>query len=322
MTIDRRQFVGGAGFVLPGLAIAGCASAAESGSSFVLSPPADRSDATDAINAALREHGSVILQNGEYRVDGTIRVDKHQYLSLAHNAVLRRVAKDTDNMDPVVVLTGNRARLVGGRIVTENDHPRGVLTLGHHSASKDVQYNATQWCLSDCSIEGRQAPRNVGIWVPNAQAAHRSGQYANYFGFVQNVGIKGADVGILLDEVANAHRFFGVFFSHMIGAAWELRGAYANQIFGGFLHLSRDGVTGVRLRNSTSDKYHDSVYNSFYGFGIEPGGKSSSAYDIESRCRRNTLFLQSNVTGKSVDRNGENLISRHGGHWPGIEDQN
>jgi len=261
----------------------------------------------------------VSLPAGEYRIDGTIIVPKHTRLTLTHGALLKRFAKHSGNTDAVVRVLGNRAWLSGGRIVTENSHPYGIVTLGHADSTKDTRYNATHWHFGDCWIEGRQAKGNVAIWIPNAQAAHKSIEYANYFGHVQNIAIRGSDIGVLLDEVSNAHRFYGVLFSHLISSAWELRGAYANQVFGGFLHQSRDGVVAIRLRNTSNDRYHDSIYNSFFGFGIEPGGDKSAAYQIESRCRRNTLILQNNSPGKVIDRNGDNFISRHGGNWPNAD---
>ncbi|MGH7945566.1 MAG: hypothetical protein ACREF9_11210 [Opitutaceae bacterium] len=279
-------------------------------------PRGDDRDVTDTLNSALARSSEVWLPSGIYRVDGTVVVPKHTQLTMAHGAILQRFAKHTDNRGAVVALLGNRAYCSGGRIITQNDHPQGIVTLGHADASLEIRYNATNWYFANCAIEGRQSPGNIGLWVPSSQVAHRSTDFANYFGYVQNVSIQGADIGVLLDEVANAHRFFGILFSRLISTAWELRGAYGNQVFGGFLHKSRDGVVGIRLRNASNDQYHDSIYNSFLGFGIEPGGKKSTAYRIDSRCRMNTLILQSNVATKGIDENGNNFISRHGGSWP------
>lgn len=313
MPVNRREFVGLAGVAVPGIA----ALPSEMQSTAALTVrTGDDQDVTTPINVALANNSDVFLPAGTYRIDGTVLVPRHTRLTLAHGAILQRFRKHTDNQDAVISVLGNRAYLAGGRIITENDHPHGIVKLGHADATKDTRYNATQWYFGDCWIEGRQSPSNVAIWIPNAQAIHKSIAYANYFGFVQNVAIRRADIGVLLDEVANGHRFYGVFFSHLISAAWDLRGAYGNQIFGGFLHQSRDGIVAIRLRNTSNDRYHDSIHNSFFGFGIEPGGKKSSAYHIESRCRRNTLILQSNVGSTSVDENGDNFVSRHGGDWP------
>jgi hypothetical protein len=313
MPIDRRSFVTAAGLAVPAVATSAIATAA---GHTVDIPDGDEEDATMAINYALAQHTDVAIPPGQFRVDGTIIVRKHRRLTLSHGTTLRRLATKTDNTEAILAVLGNRASFSGGRIITENDHPQGIVKLGHADATKDTRYTATQWYFGDCWLEGRKSPGNIGLWIPNSQTAYNNTDYANYYGYVQNVTIRGSDIGILLDEVANGHRFYGVFFSHLISAAWELRGAYGNQIFGGFLHQSEDGVVAIRLRNTSSEKYHDSVYNSFFGFGIEPGGSKSSAYHIESRCRRNTLFLQSNVAGKSVDENGDNVISRHGGDWP------
>jgi len=314
LSINRRAFVASAGFAFPAVSTTVGAEAPNSPAERI--PTGKATDATNAINDRLRNDSEVRLGPGEYRIDGTIIVPKHTRLALSHGATLKRYADESDSTAPVVRVLGNRACLGGGRIVTENNHPQGIVTLGHSDASRQTQYTATQWKFSDCWIEGRQAPGNVGIWIPNSQATFKTIDFANYYGFVQNVAVRGSDIGVLLDEVANGHRFFGVFFSHLMTAAWELRGAYANQVFGGFLHGSKNGIVAIRLRNTTNDKYHDSVYNSFFGFGIEPGGAKSSAYHIESRCFRNTLFLQSNAAARSVDENGQNLISRHGGIAP------
>ena len=311
MSIDRRAFLSSAGVGLPLFSLASEAAAAtrldiDTGS---------QADMTPSINSALQQSPEVYLPNGQIRIDGTVDVPAHTRLVLAHGTLLKRLAKESDSKAPVVRLLGNRASLSGGRIATENDHPNGIVTLGHADRTTKTRYNATQWHFSDCWLEGVQRSGNVGIWIPNAQAEHLSAKYANYFGYVQNIAIRGADIGVLLDEVANAHRFFGVSFSHLISSAWDLRGAYGNQVIGGFLHQSSNGIVAIRLRNTNNEKYHDSVYNSFLGFGIEPGGGRSSAYHIDTKCRRNTLILQSNVAGASVDKNGENFISRHGGDW-------
>lgn len=316
MTLGRREFIGAAGAAIPAMAGGAPATAASAVAHVVEVERGSANDATAVINNALTHQTDVVMPPGEYRIDGTITVPKHTRLSLSHGTILKRFASRSDNTGPLLRVLGNRAAFSGGRLITENDHPTGIVALGHADASKNTRYTATQWYFGDCWIEGQQSPGNIALWIPNSQTAHKTIDYANYYGFIQNVAIRGSDIGVLLDEVANGHRFFGVFFSHLISAAWELRGAYANQVFGGFLHQSADGIIAIRLRNTTSDKYHDSVYNSFFGFGIEPGGAKSSAYSIESRCRRNTLVLQSNAAGKSVDQNGENMISRHGGDWP------
>lgn len=279
-------------------------------------PTGDKQDVTRQLNDLLAQETDVYLAPGAYRVDGTVIVPKHTSLVLAHGATLKRFKRRSESQLAVIAVLGNRAYLSGGRIITENDHPEGIVKLGHFDATKNTRYTATQWQFRDCWIEGIKSPGNIGLWIPNSQAIHKTTDYANYYGFIQNVTIRYADIGILLDEVANGHRFFGVFFSHLISTAWDLKGAYGNQIFGGFLHQSSDGIVAIWLRNTSNDRYHDSVYNSFFGFGIEPGGAKSSAYHIESRCRRNTLVLQANVAGKSTDENGENFISRHGGNWP------
>lgn len=316
MRIDRRSFVSAAGLAIPSAVAAPTTGAfahtvdVEEGSAH---------DATSAINRALVEHTDVVIPPGQFRIDGTVIVGKHRRLTLSHGTVLRRHADESDNQDALVAVLGNRASFSGGRIITENGHPKGIVKLGHADATTGIRYNATHWYFGDCSIEGRQDEGNVSLWIPNAQVAHKTTEFANYFGHVQNVAIRGGDIGVLLDEVSNAHRFYGVFMSHLISSAWELRGAYANQIFGGFLHQSKNGIVAIRLRNAVNERYHDAIYNSFFGFGIEPGGAKSAAYDIESNCRRNTLILQSNVSGKSIDRSGENVISRHGGDWPNAD---
>ena len=275
--------------------------------------PANKNDSSASINNALKKYRSVFVPDGTYQIGVPINITAGQSLTLAHNAILQRSTKYSKSTEPVVRLLGRRSRFSGGQIVTENAHPQGVVTLGHESDDKSVNYNANDWYFGHTTIRGVNAPGNIGVWIPNSQdARHPDASASNYFGFVEDTTIIGADIGVLLTEVANAHRFFGVLFWNIGGAAWELRGAYGNQIIGGFLHRSKDGVVGIRLKSSRTKNYHPSMQNSFIGFGIEPGGKQSSGYSIESDCKNNTLFVQDNTHKQGQDKNGQNYVMSHG----------
>lgn len=275
--------------------------------------PTNKGDSSNSINSALAKYRSVFVPHGTYRIGQPINITAGQSLTLAHNAVLQRSAKHSKSAEPVLRLLGRRSRFSGGQIVTENPHPQGIVTLGHESDDKSVSYNANDWYFGHTTIRGTNAPGNVGIWIPNSQdARHPDASASNYFGFIEDTTIIGADIGVLLTEVANAHRFFGVLFWNIGGAAWELRGAYGNQIIGGFLHRSKNGVVGIRLKSSRTKNYHPSMQNSFIGFGIEPGGRKSSGYSIDSDCKNNTLFVQDNTHKSGQDNNGQNYVMTQG----------
>ncbi|MEM7280606.1 MAG: hypothetical protein AAF438_03080 [Pseudomonadota bacterium] len=309
--MDRRNFLAAA----TATGVAGCfekesgsqlgASATDAGADAKAS-----NDSTDAINEALRKHRSVFVPDGNYRIDGTVEVRAAQKLTLAHNAVLQRYAKHSENTAPVVRVLGRRSHFFGGQIVTENPHPEGIVTLGHESLDKSVNYNANDWYFGHTTLRGTNAKDNVGIFVPSSQdARHPDPSASNFFGLIEAATVIGADVGVRLTEVANAHRFVGVLFWNIGSVAYEMFGAYGNQVIGGFLHRSTDGVVGIKLNSSRSKNFHSSIQNSFIGFGIEPGGKKSKGFIIEKDCRNNTLFVQDNTYRAGIDHSqGKNFL--------------
>ncbi len=309
--MDRRNFLAAA----TAGGVAGCFEK-ESGSQQGVSAvekgadPKSQSDSTEALNQALNQHKSVFVPDGTYRVDGTVEVKSNQSLILSHNATLKRFANHTKNTTAVVKVLGRRSRFSGGQIVTENNHPQGIVTLGHDSIKKSVGYNANDWYLGHTTLRGINSKDNVGIFIPSSQdARHPDPSASNFFGLVEAATVIGSDIGVKLTEVANAHRFVGVLFWNIGSIAWDLYGAYGNQIIGGFLHRSTDGVVGIRLRSSRSKNYHASMQNSFIGFGIEPGGKKSKGYLIDSDCRNNTLITQDNTYQAGKDEtDGKNFI--------------
>ena len=309
--MDRRNFLAAA----TATGVAGCFEK-ESGSQQGVSAvengadPKSQSDSTDALNQALAKHKSVFVPDGTYLIDGTVEIKSGQSLVLSHNATLKRSSSESKNTAAVVNVLGRRSRFFGGQIVTENNHPDGIVTLGHHSADKSVGYNANDWYFGHTTLRGVNAKNNVGIFIPNSQdARHPDPSASNYFGLVEAATVIGSDIGIKLTEVANAHRFLGVLFWNIGSIAWDMHGAYGNQVIGGFLHRSTDGVVGIRLRSSRSKNYHPSMQNSFIGFGIEPGGKKSKGYVIDSDCRNNTLITQDNTyQAGQDDTGGKNFV--------------
>ncbi|SNR94038.1 hypothetical protein SAMN05880556_101668 [Azospirillum sp. RU38E] len=263
-------------------------------------------DSTTQIQNCINNQGTIIIPDGNYRIDGKITVHSGKAVKAYGGARLFRPAGST-NTDALVLLRDNYSQWDGGKIETLVNHPNGIVQLGHENATSS-NWNSLYWKFQNVNLIGKQAAGNVGIYIPNSQVTLGSA-YANYFGAVENVSILNSDVGIFLPEISNAHHFSNVSFWNMMSAAYKLRGVYACSVFGGFLHTSLNGVIGVWLMNRTVGTDHHSESNSFYGFGIEPGGASSRALVIESACARNDINISDNTSGGSTIGNLNNNIN-------------
>ena len=273
---------------------------------FGATPGDDSKDDTPAFNAAIAAGNHVFVPAGLYSIGGLITLNgttvNGKHLELAGGAHLRKLTAQTANTDPLVHILGRNAKLSGGQITTENAHATGIIKVGHESTTvgpSDVLY---------CRVEGVdlfgvQTSGNFGIYMPSAQPVTAK---ANFFNKIIDVNIKGFDLGVVCTNDSNAHTFVGVHFWLGITAAWALDNAVENQIFGGFLHTSTDGIIGIRLKNAC-------LYNSFHGFTIEPGGAASKGHDISSASTHNNLIYQNNAAGANVDGNYNNIIMSSGG---------
>lgn len=181
-----------------------------------------------------------------------------------------RKSANSSSTDAIVLLRDSYSQWDGGIIETQNNHPNGIVQLGHENTTTS-NWNALYWKFQNVRLIGGQIAGNIGIYIPNSHVALGI-SVANYFGAVENVSILNSDIGVFVPEISNAHYFSNVRFFNMISAAYRLRGAYGCSVFGGILHTSTNGVVGVQLLNRTVGTDHHSESNSFCGFAIEPGG--------------------------------------------------
>lgn len=268
---------------------------------------AGKNDSTSAIQACINANGTTIIPNGTYRIDGKLIVHSGRAVQAHGEALLLRKSEETSNTDAIILLKDSYSRWDGGKIETQNNHPTGIVQLGHENTSTS-DWNSLYWKMSNVNLTGQQVSGNVGIFVPSSQVTIGN-RCANYFGAIENVSIYNSDVGVLLTEIANAHHFSNVSFWNMISAAYKLRGVYACSVFGGFLHTSSNGVVGVWLMNRTVGTDHHSEANNFYGFGVEPRGEASKGLVIESACTRNDINILDNTSGGSTIGNFNNNIN-------------
>ena len=265
-------------------------------------------DSSQAIMDAVTANGEAFAESfpAPYRVDLTVNVTGGNGLTLGAQAQLRRYSANSSETTPVLAVLGNYSRYSGGSISTQNNHPEGVVTLGHRDTSST--YNALNWRFTDCNVFGVKSAGNIGVRITSSQFTVGSSA-ANYFGTVTGIKINGADIGFQLTEIANAHIITDIQLWNCITSGFQLRGAYGNMIHGVFLHTSTNGVVGLQLLNTTIAGAHDSDNNLISGFGVEPGGAASRGLVIESGCERNTVTMYDNVAGGNSVGNDLNTVN-------------
>tara|TARA_R110000796_G_scaffold45616_37_gene110427 strand:- start:893 stop:2863 length:1971 start_codon:yes stop_codon:yes gene_type:complete len=259
-------------------------------------PSTQTLDNTASLNYALEiSQNEVVVPSGVWRVDGPIDVLDGKKLHLNQGANLKRFAEHSDSTDPVLRVLGVGSEAHGGQVETENAHPDGVLAAGH----KDLVElrNAWWWKVTSMTLLGVKAAGNRGIKVVNADNSDAP-IFANYFGSMSNIQVRGSDVGLELLEVANAHQFFDIQFWDLMTAAYRLRGAFENMFVGGFVHACDPGITCIQLLNRTTGP-HDTVGNQFLGIGMEPATGTANEFicSIESNCSQNTIQAFGNCAG-------------------------
>lgn len=266
-------------------------------------------DNTESINNAFkycRENKiTAYVPDDEYRCDGTVINDSGGAVIFSQNAKLKRFAANSADQSPVYCVRGSMTESVGGHFETENDHPDGVLALGVLNAQDKI--NAVWWRCYRPKVTGVKKVGNISIGIASPQNTH-GGNYANYFGHLENPIMRQCDEGLVFSEVANGHTVIAPQFYRCITAAISTYGAYGNTVVGGFLHSSDDGVIGINLRNRRVGNQHHSQANMFLGFNLEPGGASSKSVYVDTNCAKNVVNVIGNIAGGATILNRDNDI--------------
>lgn len=266
-------------------------------------------DQTDKFNLAFLTCRNMKITcnvpDGVYRVDDTVTMESGGVVIFSAKAELHRYNAHSDKTTPVFILRGNFTQSTGGRFITENDSPNGIITLGHKDISDPS--NALWWKCMHPFVEGVKKLGNIGIHIPSAQT-YIGSSTANYFGYLENPIIRNCDEGIVLAEVANAHTIIAPQFFRCMTAALSFYGAYGNTIMGGFVHTGDNGIIGINMRNRRTSKDHHSQANFITGLNIEPGGDRSRSLYMDTECRDNYIRGVGNVAGGATILNKDNNI--------------
>jgi hypothetical protein len=275
-------------------------------------------DDTAAIQAALTAHDHVIVpaqgtidgDSGQvvYRCDTELQITDDKKLIIEKGAILRRKSAYSAATTPVLTGLGIGWEISGGgRIESENATPNGVVRLGHLDSTDDR--NAWWWRFKDITVLGRTAVSagDIAVNIPSGQVTHAA--KANFFGTIQNINIQNADIGLLLDEMANAHSCMNINFWNCKTANLRLRGAYGNNITNLFFHTGfASGVIGVDIRNKVSGA-QDPVMNNIINWACETGGAADIPYFLDTAAANNVLMgINNTVTAGTNNATGRNTI--------------
>ena len=249
----------------------------------------------------------IICPSGTYRCDTTVTVPDYKRLILSHGAyIIRKAAASATT--PVVLIKGVRASVTGGFIVTEKASPSGIVCCGH--LDNTSAWDSERWEFYDCDVQGLNTAGNLGVVVPNSQATGTG--KTNYFGYMRDIRIRGADIGLQLSEYANAHKIWGINYWDCRTACLQLRGAAENEIHGQFMHNgAASGVIGVLFSNKTVGS-QENTYNEVIGFTDETGGGADVSVSISSNTTSCTVIGNSNVAGGYSIGNRNNLVVING----------
>lgn len=264
-------------------------------------------DVSTAINNALAAAtDEVYLPDGQYRVDSSIEVPQYKTLTLSPDAYLVRVAAAAATT-PVVYVLGIQAQLRGGNVTSQKNSPNGIVTLGVKDGNDNR--NAWWWRFMNCTVRGLNTAGNAAVVVPSGQAFHL---VANYFGTIENINIYGADVGLQLEEFANAHNIANIHYWDCRTACLKLRGAYANNIVNQFMHNgAASGLVSVWIANKTIGNQESSL-NCITNFTAETANAGDQCLVIESNCIKNTVIGNDNVAGGNTINNADNFVLLRG----------
>lgn len=274
-------------------------------------------DNTASIQAALNSQTEIIIpeapaNGGRWRLDGSLTVQGGKVLTLEPKAALFRSPLYTANTDPLIRVRDYYTTVRGGIIRTENAHPDGIIKVG---AQNDADASPHLWWeLRDFRTEGLWAAGNIAVNINSNEWLLGVGAPV-YFGKLLNLFLNQSDVALMVNEVCNANFIENLQVHRAITAAVEMRGAGQNQMSGGFLHSSTNGVVGVRLRQRTRGANHHSNGNVIMGFNVEPGGAASRGVTIEASCNSNTAILNASVGGGNSDLGENNVLATGYGSW-------
>ncbi|QDU35678.1 tail spike protein [Proteus phage vB_PmiP_RS10pmA] len=260
-------------------------------------------DSSEGILEAIQKESTLYFPPGVYRVDKTIESKPGGLIIFDKNATLIRLKKYSSSTSPVFSLRGQYSESIGGRFITENNHPFGVVTCGHNS-DQDSK-NALCWRLIRPYIKGVKEIGNIGLNIPSGQINIGTSS-ANYFGYIDNPIVQNADELIVFNEIANGHCIISPQLYKGITSGISFYGAYGNHVVGGFLHTSDNGVIGINLKNRRFENTHHSNNNQIEGFSVEPGGDRSKALFIDTECIRNRINIMGNVAGGVTVLNNKN----------------
>lgn len=243
-----------------------------------------------------------------YRVDSEIQVTDDKKLVIEKGAILRRISAYSAATTPVVTGLGFGWEISGGgRIESQNASPSGVVRLGHLDSSDNR--NAWWWRFQDLTVLGRAAVAagDIGVYVPSGQVTNPT--KANFFGAIHNINLQYADLGLYLDEMANAHSVSNIRYWSCRTANLRIRGAYANTICNQFMHAGfADGVIGIDLRNKSAGS-QDPLANNIIGFVVETTGANDVPVFLDTAAAHNIIVGAGNVAlGPTNNATGANTL--------------
>lgn len=264
-------------------------------------------DVSTAINNALAAAADeVYLPSGEYRVDTSIEIPAYKTLTLSPDAYLIRVPAAATTT-PVVYVLGIQAQLRGGNVTSQKASPNGIVVLGVKDSSDNR--NAWWWRFMDCTVRGLSDAGNYAVVVPSGQVSHA---VANYFGTIENINIRNADIGLYFLELANAHNVSNIQYWGCRTACLKLQGAYANNIVNQFMHSgAASGVISVWIANKSVGS-QESIQNCITNFTAETNGALDKGVVIGSNCTKNTVIGNDNVAGGNTFSNRDNFVMLRG----------
>lgn len=262
-------------------------------------------DNTASINAAIRAGSEVTIPAGDWRVDGSIDLYGGKTMTFAPGARLVKRAEYTSDTAPLIYMRDNFTQLFGVNLLQSTNSPEGALHIGYRDGAS-LATNHQYWRVLEPSIEANNVVGSLGIVLDSAEW---KGGGVNYNGVIQNPILRYCDIPIQVREICNSHQIFNpqVFMARTY--AIELRGAYANNVIGGFLHGSHNGVIGLALRQRQRGSSHHSTENTIIGFNIEPGGGASRGLRIEQGCIGNTVLVKAGTAGgNEILETAQNII--------------
>ncbi len=142
----------------------------------------------------------VIVPPGTYRIDGSLEV--FYQLHILPGATLVRTKKLSDSIEPLIFLSNREASLIGGgRVVSENDSPRGVVSVGSRDLANKRQVTLTR--IDGIKIQGAGTTDSVGLNLDSLEPVTGDGTGANYMGSFSNIVIQNVGTGVRIGKLCN-----------------------------------------------------------------------------------------------------------------------